>query len=90
MIDEIVPISSDEAVQTAQRLARVEGVFCGFSSGAAVCAALRIAERPSMEGKNIVVILPSFGERYLSTALFKSVRDEVNALPVVDATEITL
>lgn len=70
LINEIVKISNDLAVSTARELARTEGVPGGISSGAAVAAALEVAMRPENKGKNIVVIIPSFAERYLSTALF--------------------
>nr|AGT02544.1 cysteine synthase [Herpetomonas muscarum] len=88
LIDEVLPIKGDDAIDTAQKLTRADGVFCGFSGGANVAAALEIAARPGMEGKTIVTVIPSFGERYLSTALYKSIRDEVAALPVVDALEL--
>jgi cysteine synthase A len=71
VIDEIVTIGNQTAIDTARLLARVEGIPGGISSGAAVAAALEIAARPETEGKNIVVIIPSFAERYLSTALFE-------------------
>ena len=70
LIDEVVTIGSENAFDTARRAARLEGCPCGISSGAALAAALEIAERPEMAGKRLVVILPSFAERYLSTALF--------------------
>jgi len=70
-IDEIVKIGNETAFATARRAARVEGLPVGISSGAALAAALEVGKRPGMEGKNIVVILPSFAERYLSTALFE-------------------
>ena len=70
IIDEIVTVSNDEAFETARRVAREEGILCGISSGAAVAAALRVAGRTENGEKNIVVILPSTGERYLSTDLF--------------------
>jgi len=64
-------VSNDEAFATAREVAKKEGILCGISSGAAVCAALRLARRPENQGKMIVVILPSTGERYLSTELFQ-------------------
>ena len=70
LIDEVLTISNQTAFETARELARVEGVPGGISSGAAVAAALEIAERPEMAGRRIAVILPSFAERYLSTPLF--------------------
>jgi len=71
LIDEVLTVSNDEAFAMARRVAQVEGAPVGISSGAAVTAALRIAKRPEAEGKRIVVIIPSFAERYLSTALFE-------------------
>ncbi|PZF75214.1 cysteine synthase A [Aestuariivirga litoralis] len=70
LIDEIVKVSNDVALATARELARTEGLPGGISSGAATAAALEIAKHPENKGKNIVVIIPSFAERYLSTALF--------------------
>ena len=69
-IDEIVQIGNETAFAMARKLARLEGLPVGISSGAAVAAALEIGERGDMRGKMIVVVLPSFAERYLSTALF--------------------
>ncbi len=71
VIDEVVTIDSATAIETARQVARIEGAPVGISSGAAVAAALQVAARPSSEGKNIVIIVPSFAERYLSTALFE-------------------
>ena len=67
-----VTLSDDEAMDVGRRLAREEGLLCGVSSGAAVAAALRLGQRPVMEGCRIVVILASFGERYLSTPMFST------------------
>lgn len=72
IIDEVVTVSDEDAFNTARRLAATEGVLCGISSGAAVWAAQQVAARPENLGKRIVVILPSTGERYISTDLFKS------------------
>jgi len=71
IIDEIICVKNEEAFATARQLIREEGILCGISSGAAVKAALTIAERPENEGKIIVVVLPDTGERYLSTLLFE-------------------
>jgi cysteine synthase A len=73
VIDEIVTIGNQTAFETARQLARVEGIPVGISSGAAVAAALEVAARPEAEGKNIVLIIPDFAERYLSTALFEGI-----------------
>lgn len=70
LIDEIVKVNADDAIATARRLAREEGILAGISSGAAAYAALQVASREEMSGKTIVVILPDTGERYLSTDLF--------------------
>ena len=69
-------VDDDEAKQMALRLMREEGILCGISCGAAMAAAVRLAERPEMQGKNIVVILPDSGERYLSSMLFSDIFTE--------------
>ena len=68
--DEIVRVPNDAALQTARRLAKEDGLFCGISSGAAVWAALQVGSRPENAGKMIVAVLPSYGERYLSSPLY--------------------
>ena len=70
VIDEVFPVANDDAIRTGRELAKQEGLLVGISSGAAVYAAVQIAKRSGNEGKNIVVILPDTGERYLSTALY--------------------
>jgi cysteine synthase A len=76
LVDVIERVSNEEAIETARRLAREEGILCGISCGAAAAAALRLAKDPAYAGKTIVVILPDSGERYLSTALFEGLFDE--------------
>jgi cysteine synthase A len=80
LIDEVIQVTNDEAIAAARRMPLEEGIFVGISSGAAVHAALKVAGRPESAGKLIVVIIPSFGERYLSSALFEATRAEVQAL----------
>ena len=75
LVDAIEQVSNEEAVDTARRLAREEGILCGISCGAAVAAALRWAHKPESAGKTIVVVLPDSGERYLSTVLFEGLYD---------------
>jgi len=71
VIDEVITISNETAFETARKAARLEGIPVGISSGAAIAAALEVGSRPDMAGKTIVAIIPSFAERYLSTALFE-------------------
>jgi cysteine synthase A len=73
--DEVIQAPAEEAMTTARQMARTEGLLIGISSGAAVWAAEQVATRPDMAGKTMVVIIPSFGERYLSTALFADLLD---------------
>ncbi|MGA7323060.1 MAG: cysteine synthase A [Rhodomicrobium sp.] len=71
VIDEVIKVNSQTSIDMARHVARLEGIPVGISSGAAVAAALEVAKRPDADGKNIVIIIPSFAERYLSTALFE-------------------
>ena len=70
VVDEVLPIDSDEAIATSRKLVKTEGLLVGISSGAAVLAATKLAERPEFKGKNIVVLLPDTGTRYMSTGLY--------------------
>lgn len=80
LLDEVIQISGDDAIAMSRRLANEEGLFCGISSGASVLAATQVAKRPENKEKRIVCIIPSFGERYLSTALFQNLWDEASSM----------
>lgn len=79
VIDEVITVTDEEAISYGRRLAREEGLLSGISSGAALCAAIRVAQRKENEGRLIVMIQPSFGERYLSTPLFQDLEPRITA-----------
>jgi cysteine synthase A len=83
LIDRVEQVTNEEAIATARKLAREEGILCGISCGAAMAAALRLAHEPAQAGKTIVVILPDAGERYLSGALFEGLFEEVEKMQAV-------
>jgi cysteine synthase A len=83
MIDRVELVSNEEAISVARSLAREEGMLCGISCGAAMAAAIRLAKEPALAGKNIVVILPDAGERYLSGALFEGLFEDVEKMQAV-------
>ncbi len=84
LIDEVIKVTNDDAFITSRKAAREEGLLTGISSGAMLWAALEVAKRPEHEGQRIVVVLPSCGERYLSTLLYSEVLEQAKALPTQD------
>jgi len=83
LVDRVEQVSNDEAIAMARRLAREEGILCGISCGAAMAAAVRVAQDPAFAGKTIVVVLPDAGERYLSGALFEGLFNDVEKMQAV-------
>jgi cysteine synthase A len=78
LVDEVIQVTNDQAIETGRNIARKEGIMCGISSGAAVFAAIELAKRPENNDKLIVTVLPSTGERYLSTVLFADIESKVD------------
>lgn len=76
LIDEVMLVSNDEAIETSRKLAVLEGIPAGISSGAALACALRVAQREEMKGRTVVTVLPDSAERYISTVLFDAVGDD--------------
>ena len=87
MYNEVITVHSDEALAMARRMALEEGLLCGISSGAAVVAAIKVAQKPELKGKLVVTVLPSSGERYLSSALYSEIRDQTAALTHMETLE---
>lgn len=83
-IDEVIPVATADALETARRVAREEGILMGISSGAIVWAALQLAKRPEHAGQRVVAIVPSGGERYLTTDLFRELAETARQLPVTE------
>jgi cysteine synthase A len=80
LYDEVIQVTGEDSMAMARLMATEEGIFCGISSGAAVLAAIQVGKRPENAGKRIVLFVPSFGERYLSTPLFQNLWDEAVAM----------
>jgi cysteine synthase A len=87
IIDEVFQVTNDQAIDMGRRMAKEEGILCGISSGAAVYASIQIAARPENKGKLIVTVLPSTGERYLSTALFAHLNTEAETQSITPPQE---